>query len=433
MNDRRNAPLAEVDPLVSRAIDDEVARQANGLELIASENFVSEAVLEAMGSVFTNKYAEGYPGKRYYGGCEFADVVEQAAIDRAKELFGADHANVQPHSGAQANMSVYLAAINYGDTILGMNLSHGGHLTHGHPLNFSGISYKVADYGVSPETEQIDYDDLQRRAEEHRPKMIVCGASAYPRTIDFARIGEIARSVGARVMADIAHIAGPVAAGLHPSPVPHADYVTTTTHKTLRGPRGGLILCKAEHAAEVNKKLFPGVQGGPLVHIIAAKAVAFGEALRDDFKEYQRQVLKNAKALAAELQSHGLRIVSGGTDNHLVLVDVFLNGKGITGKDAEKALEAAHITANKNTIPFDTNKPFVTSGVRLGTPALTTRGMGEEEMRLIARLISEIIHDPQSEEVRVRVRREVSELAARFPLYAKRLKRQPEAEGVGAD
>jgi glycine hydroxymethyltransferase len=433
MNDRRNAPLSEVDPLVSRAIDREVARQANGLELIASENFVSEAVLEAMGSVFTNKYAEGYPGKRYYGGCEFADVVEQAAIDRAKELFGADHANVQPHSGAQANMSVYLAAIKYGDTILGMNLSHGGHLTHGHPLNFSGISYKVADYGVSRETEQIDYDDLQRRAEEHRPQMIVCGASAYPRTINFERIGEIARSVGARVMADIAHIAGAVAAGLHPSPVPHADYVTTTTHKTLRGPRGGMILCKEEHAAEVNKKLFPGVQGGPLVHIIAAKAVAFQEALQEDFKEYQRQVLKNAKALASELQEQGLRIVSGGTDNHLVLVDVFLEGKGITGKDAEKALEAANITVNKNTIPFDANKPFVTSGVRLGTPALTTRGMGEEEMRAVARLISEIIHEPHSEEVRTKVRREVAELAARFPLYPKRLKRLSEVEGVGAD
>jgi glycine hydroxymethyltransferase len=433
MRDQRNAPLAEVDPLVARAIDEEVARQANGLELIASENFVSEAVLEAMGSVFTNKYAEGYPGKRYYGGCEFADVVEQLAIDRAKELFGADHANVQPHSGAQANMSVYLAAINYGDTILGMNLSHGGHLTHGHPLNFSGISYKVADYGVSPETEQIDYDDLARRAEEHRPAMIVCGASAYPRTINFERIGEIARSVGAKVMADIAHIAGPVAAGLHPSPVPHADYVTTTTHKTLRGPRGGLILCKQEHAAEVNKKLFPGVQGGPLVHIIAAKAVAFGEALREDFKEYQQQVLQNAKALASELQSQGLRIVSGGTDNHLVLVDVFLGGKGIMGKEAEKSLEAAHITVNKNTIPFDTNKPFVTSGVRLGTPALTTRGMGEEEMRTVARLISEIIHAPQSEEVRVKVQREVAELAARFPLYPQRLKQLSDAEGVGAD
>ncbi|HEX8180341.1 MAG TPA: serine hydroxymethyltransferase [Pyrinomonadaceae bacterium] len=433
MTDRRNAPLAAVDPVISRAIDDEVARQAEGLELIASENFVSEAVLEAMGSVFTNKYAEGYPKKRYYGGCEFADVVEQTAIDRAKELFGADHANVQPHSGAQANMSVYLAAISYGDQILGMNLSHGGHLTHGHPLNFSGLSYKVADYGVARETEQIDYDELQRLAEEHRPKLIVCGASAYPRTIDFARIGQIAQSIGARVMADIAHIAGPVAAGLHPSPVPHADYVTTTTHKTLRGPRGGLILCRAEHAAEVNKKLFPGVQGGPLVHIIAAKAVAFGEALQADFKEYQRQVLANAKALAGELQAQGLRIVSGGTDNHLVLVDVFLDGRGVTGKDAEKALEAARITVNKNTIPFDTNKPFVTSGIRLGTPALTTRGMGTAEMREVAQLIAAVLHEPQSEAVRDKVTQQVRELAARFPLYPQRLKRRPEMEAMGAD
>jgi glycine hydroxymethyltransferase len=386
-----------------------------------------------MGSVFTNKYAEGYPKKRYYGGCEFADVVEQAAIDRAKEIFGAEHANVQPHSGSQANMAVYLAALQYGDQILGMNLSHGGHLTHGHPLNFSGFSYKVADYGVSRETEQIDYDELQRIAEEHRPKLIVCGASAYPRTINFKRIGEIAQSIGARMFADIAHIAGPVAAGLHPSPVPHADYVTTTTHKTLRGPRGGLILCREEHAAEVNRKLFPGVQGGPLVHIIAAKAVAFGEALRAEFKEYQRQTLKNAKALASELQEQGLRIVSGGTDNHLVLVDVFLEGKGITGKDAEKALEAAHITVNKNTIPFDTNKPFVTSGVRLGTPALTTRGMGEEEMRTVARLIAEILHAPQSEEVRGQVQQSVLELASRFPLYPKRLRQRPEQEAMGAD
>jgi len=422
MNDRRNAPLAAVDPLISRAIDDEVRRQAEGLELIASENFVSEAVLEAMGSVFTNKYAEGYPKKRYYGGCEFTDVVEQAAIDRAKELFGAAHANVQAHSGAQANMSVYLAAINYGDTILGMNLSHGGHLTHGHPMNFSGISYKVADYGVSPETEQINYDDLQRRAEESRPQMIVCGASAYPRIIDFARIGEIARSVGAKVMADIAHIAGPVVAGLHPSPVPHADYVTTTTHKTLRGPRGGLIMCKEKYAKEIDKKLFPGVQGGPLVHIIAAKAVAFGEALREDFKEYQRQILKNAKALAAELQAQGFRLVSGGTDNHLILVDVFMGGKGVTGKVAEKALEAANITVNKNTIPFDTNSPFVASGIRIGTPALTTRGMGEEEMRSIGRLIAAVLHEPESAEVRTKVKSEVAELAAKFPLYPKRLK-----------
>ncbi|HEY2963309.1 MAG TPA: serine hydroxymethyltransferase [Pyrinomonadaceae bacterium] len=423
MTDSRNSPLAEVDPVIAGAIDNEVARQANGLELIASENFVSEAVLEAAGSVFTNKYAEGYPGKRYYGGCEWTDVVEQTAIDRAKELFGADHANVQPHSGAQANMTVYLAAIQYGDQILGMNLSHGGHLTHGHPMNFSGISYKVADYGVSKETEQIDYDELQRIAETHRPKLLVCGASAYPRIIDFERIGEIARSVGARMFADIAHIAGPIAAGLHPSPVPHADYVTTTTHKTLRGPRGGLILCKEEHAKEIDRKLFPGVQGGPLVHIIAAKAVALGEALREDFKEYQRQVLKNAKALANELQEQGLRLVSGGTDNHLMLVDVWMDRKGITGKDAEKALEAALITVNKNTIPFDQNKPFVASGLRIGTPAVTTRGMKEAEMREIGRLIAEIIHAPQSEEVRTKVRRDVGDLTARFPLYPGRLKR----------
>ncbi len=422
MNDKLNAPLAEVDPLIANAIDREVARQANGLELIASENFVSEAVLEAAGSVFTNKYAEGYPGKRYYGGCEWSDVVEQTAIDRAKELFGADHANVQPHSGAQANMSVYLAAIQYGDTILGMSLAHGGHLTHGHPLNFSGLSYKVFDYGVARETETIDYDELQRLAEEHKPKLLVCGASAYPRIIDFKRIGEIAQSVGARMFADIAHIAGPIVAGLHPSPVPVADYVTTTTHKTLRGPRGGLILCKAEHAKEIDRRLFPGVQGGPLVHIIAAKAVAFGEALRDDFKEYQRQILANAKALCAELQEQGLRIVSSGTDNHLMLVDVWMDGKGITGKVAEKALEAANITVNKNTIPFDQNKPFVASGLRIGTPAVTTRGMKEPEMREIGRLIAAIVHEPESEEVRRQVQSGVAELTAKFPLYAKRLK-----------
>jgi glycine hydroxymethyltransferase len=437
MSDLLNASLAEVDPLIARAVDDEVARQAEGLELIASENFVSEAVLEAMGSVFTNKYAEGYPGKRYYGGCEFTDVVEQAAIDRAKELFGAEHANVQPHSGAQANMAVLLAALEYGDQILGMNLSHGGHLTHGHPLNFSGFSYKVADYGVSRETEQIDYEELRRLAEEHRPKLIICGASAYPRTIDFERIGQIAASVGARVMADIAHIAGPIAAGLHPSPVPHADFVTTTTHKTLRGPRGGLILCRAGEenavAKEVDRKVFPGVQGGPLVHIIAAKAVAFGEALREDFKDYQRRILRNARTLAEELGAQGFRLVSGGTDNHLILLDVFMGGKGVTGKVAEKALEAAGITANKNTIPFDTNKPFVASGIRLGTPALTTRGMGEEEMRQVARLIAAVLHEPESEEVRARVRESVRELAARFPLYPNRLRRRPEIEAMGAD
>jgi glycine hydroxymethyltransferase len=425
----RNSSLAEVDPIIAGAIDNEVARQANGLELIASENFVSEAVLEAAGSVFTNKYAEGYPGKRYYGGCEWTDVVEQTAIDRAKELFGADHANVQPHSGAQANMAVYLAAIQYGDQILGMNLSHGGHLTHGHPLNFSGFSYKVADYGVSRETEQIDYDELQKIAETHRPKLLVCGASAYPRTIDFERIGQIARSVGARMFADIAHIAGPIAAGLHPSPIPHADYVTSTTHKTLRGPRGGLILCKEEHAKEIDRRLFPGVQGGPLVHIIAAKAVAFGEALREDFKEYQRQVLKNAKALASELQEQGLRVVSGGTDNHLMLVDVWMDGKGTTGKDAEKALEAALITVNKNTIPFDQNKPFIASGLRIGTPAVTTRGMKEAEMQQIGRLIAEVIHAPESQEVRNKVKRDVAELTSRFPLYPKRLKLAADLHG----
>src|ERR1044071_6106069 len=433
MSDFLNAPLAEVDPLIAGAIDDEVRRQSEGLELIASENFVSEAVLEAMGSVFTNKYAEGYPRKRYYGGCEFTDVVEQAAIDRAKELFGAEHANVQPHSGSQANMAVYLAALQYGDTILGMNLSHGGHLTHGHPLNFSGFSYKVVEYGVSRETEQIDYEELERLAQEHNPKMIVCGASAYPRVIDFERIGRIAQSVGARVMADIAHIAGPVAAGLHPSPVPHADYVTTTTHKTLRGPRGGLIMCKSDYAADIDKKVFPGIQGGPLVHIIAAKAVAFGEALREEFKDYQRRILQNAKALASELQEQGFRLVSGGTDNHLVLVDVFMDGKGVTGKVAAKSLEAAGITANKNTIPFDTNKPFVASGVRLGTPALTTRGMGEDEMRTVARLIAEVIHDPHSEAVGRKVHAGVLELSARFPLYPNRLRPRPEADAMGAD
>jgi glycine hydroxymethyltransferase len=421
----RNSSLAEVDPIIANAVDNEVARQANGLELIASENFVSEAVLEAAGSVFTNKYAEGYPGKRYYGGCEWTDVVEQTAIDRAKELFGADHANVQPHSGAQANMAVYLAAIQYGDQILGMNLSHGGHLTHGHPLNFSGLSYKVADYGVAKETEQIDYDELQKIAEEHRPRLLVCGASAYPRVIDFERIGQIARGVGARMFADIAHIAGPIAAGLHPSPIPHADYVTTTTHKTLRGPRGGLILCREEHAKEIDRRVFPGVQGGPLVHIIAAKAVAFGEALRDDFKVYQQQILKNAKALASELQEQGLRLVSGGTDNHLMLVDVWMDGKGITGKAAEKALEAALITVNKNTIPFDQNKPFVASGLRIGTPAVTTRGMKEPEMREIGRLIAEVIHAPESEEVRSKVKGEVADLTARFPLYPRRMKSAP--------
>lgn len=421
MNNFFTANIADADPIVSNAIDNEVRRQAHGLELIASENFVSEAVLEAMGSVMTNKYAEGYPAKRYYGGCEFVDVVENLAIERAKEIFGAEHANVQPHSGAQANMAVLMTALDHGDTILGMNLSHGGHLTHGHPLNFSGINYKVADYGVNKDTEQIDYDELQRKAEESRPKLLICGASAYPRTIDFARIGEIARSVGAKVMADIAHIAGLVAVGLHPSAVPHCEFVTTTTHKTLRGPRGGLILCREEFAADINRSVFPGVQGGPLMHIIAAKAVAFGEALRGDFKAYQQQVIDNARVLADTLGDSGLRIVSGGTDNHLMLVDVFMNGKGITGKEAEKALGDVDITVNKNTIPFDTNKPFIASGIRLGTPALTTRGMKEDEMREIGAMIAAVIHEPESEDVKARVKREVVELTAKFPMYPTRL------------
>ena len=425
------ANLNEADPIISQAIDNEVSRQTNGLELIASENFVSEAVLQAMGSVFTNKYAEGYPAKRYYGGCEFADVVENLAIDRAKQIFGAEHANVQPHSGAQANMTVEMAALDHGDTILGMNLAHGGHLTHGHPLNFSGLNYTVAAYGVNKDTEQIDYDELQRIAEESRPKLLICGASAYPRIINFERIAEIAKSVGAKVMADIAHIAGLVATGLHPSPVPHCEYVTTTTHKTLRGPRGGLILCRAEFAADVNKRLFPGVQGGPLVHIIAAKAVAFGEALQADFKTYQQQVLANAKVLAATLQNEGLRIVSGGTDNHLMLVDVFMDGKGITGKTAEKVLDEVHITVNKNTIPFDQNKPFVTSGIRLGTPALTTRGMKETEMQQIGQLIASIIREPESEDVKTQVKKGVAELTAKFPMYPNRLK-ETKSESISA-
>lgn len=410
--------LTAVDDLIAGAIDNEVSRQADGLELIASENFVSNAVLQAMGTVLTNKYAEGYPGKRYYGGCEFADVVEQAAIDRAKEIFGAEHANVQPHSGAQANMSVLITALEHGDTILGMNLSHGGHLTHGHPLNFSGLNYKVADYGVDKETEQIDYDELQKLAEEHKPKLLICGASAYPRTIDFARIGEIARGVGAKVMADIAHIAGLVATGLHPSPVPHCEFVTTTTHKTLRGPRGGLILCREEFAKDVDRSVFPGIQGGPLMHVIAAKTVSFGEALKPDFKTYQQQILDNAQALAASLTNAGLRLVSGGTDNHLLLVDVFMDGKGITGKEAEKALDEVHITVNKNTIPFDQNKPFVASGIRLGTPALTTRGMKEAEMTKIGEMIAELIRDPNSEAVKTKVKAEVAELTSHFPMYA---------------
>ena len=418
MTNQHDRPLADVDPLIYDAIVKETRRQHEGLELIASENFVSEAVLQAAGSVFTNKYAEGYPGTRYSGGCEFTDVVESAAIARAKELFGAEHANVQPHSGSQANMAVYLSACQHGDTIMGMDLSHGGHLTHGHPLNFSGKSYQVVFYGVKREDETIDYDQMERLAQEHRPRLIVCGASAYPRIIDFERIAGIAHGVGAMVMADIAHIAGMVATGLHPSPIPHCDFVTTTTHKTLRGPRAGLILCKEQYAKDIDRNVFPGVQGGPLVHIIAAKAVAFHEALQSDFKEYQRQIIGNARAMSQELSELGHRLVSGGTDNHLFLVDVF--ARGLTGRDAEKALEAAHITVNKNTIPFDANPPMKASGIRIGTPALTTRGMKEPEMRQIARIIDRVLLSPQDETVRQQTIAEVKELTAKFPLYAKR-------------
>ncbi|MEO6724456.1 MAG: serine hydroxymethyltransferase [Blastocatellia bacterium] len=421
--------LAEFDPDIYAAIQNETRRQHEGLELIASENFVSEAVLEAAGSVFTNKYAEGYPGKRYYGGCEFSDVVENAAIDRAKQLFGAEHVNVQPHSGSQANMAVYLTACQHGDTVLGMDLSHGGHLTHGHPLNFSGKSYNVVAYGVRKDDEIIDYDQMEALAKEHKPKLLVCGASAYSRVIDFERIAAIAHGVGALVMADIAHIAGLVVTGLHPSPVPHCDFVTTTTHKTLRGPRAGMILCKEQFAKDLDRNVFPGIQGGPLVHIIAAKAVAFKEALQPEFKAYQQQILKNAKALAAALADIGFRIVSGSTDNHVFLVDVF--SKGILGKDAEKALDAAHITVNKNTIPFDTNPPMKASGVRLGTPAVTTRGMGEAEMKQIASLIAEVLQAPNDEATRQNVIVKVKELTARFPLYANRLSNI--GVGVGAD
>jgi glycine hydroxymethyltransferase len=411
--------LAEVDPEIYTAIQNETRRQHEGLELIASENFVSEAVLEAAGSVFTNKYAEGYIGKRYYGGCEFTDVVEGLAIERAKQLFGCEHVNVQPHSGSQANMAVYLTVLNYGDTMLGFDLSHGGHLTHGHPLNFSGKSYKIVPYGVSREDETIDYDALERLAQEHKPKLVLCGASAYSRVIDFERIAAIAHGVGALVMADIAHIAGLVATGLHPSPFPHCDFVTTTTHKTLRGPRAGMIMCKEQFAKDLDRTLFPGVQGGPLVHIIAAKAVAFKEALQPEFKAYQQQVVNNAQALSAAVQDAGFRVVSGGTDNHVFLVDVF--SKGLFGRDAEKALDAAHITVNKNTIPFDTNPPLKASGIRLGSPAVTTRGMKEGEMREIAALIAEVLAAPTDDAVRASVSAKVKELTARFPLYANRL------------
>jgi len=411
--------LARTDPEVAEAIRKETERQGRQLEMIASENFVSEAVLEALGTVLTNKYAEGYPGKRYYGGCEFVDVAESLAIARAKEIFGADHANVQPHSGAQANTAVYMAACKPGDTILGMNLSHGGHLTHGHPLNFSGKYFQVVAYGVRREDERIDYGELKRLAVDHKPKVIVVGASAYPRTIDFAAVRAAADASGALVMADIAHIAGLVAAGLHPSPVPHCEFVTTTTHKTLRGPRGGLILCREAWAKEIDKAVFPGVQGGPLMHVIAAKAVAFKEALAPEWKAYQRQIVANAAALAGALQGEGWRLVSGGTDTHLMLVDVF--AKGITGKVAEKALDKAGITANKNTIPFDTNSPMVASGIRLGTPALTTRGMKEPDMAQVAKLVSRALHAVDNETELSEVRREVQRLCDRFPLYASRL------------
>jgi glycine hydroxymethyltransferase len=411
--------LARTDPELAEAIRNETERQGRQLEMIASENFVSEAVLEALGTVLTNKYAEGYPGRRYYGGCEFVDVAESLALARAKQLFGADHANVQPHSGAQANTAVYMAAVKPGDTILGMNLSHGGHLTHGHPLNFSGKYFSVVAYGVRQEDERIDYDELKRLAAEHQPKLVVVGASAYPRTIDFQAVRAAADAAGAPVMADIAHIAGLVAAGLHPSPVPHCEFVTTTTHKTLRGPRGGMILCREAWAKEIDKAVFPGVQGGPLMHVIAAKAVAFKEALAPEWKAYQRQIVANAAALAAAIQGEGFRLVSGGTDTHLMLVDVF--AKGITGKVAEKALDKAGITANKNTIPYDTNSPMVASGIRLGTPALTTRGMKETEMAEVGKLVARALHSVENETALADVRREVLKLCERFPLYASRL------------
>src|SRR6266853_543293 len=395
MTELLDAPLAQVDPLIANAIDKEVARQANGLELIASENFVSQAVLEAAGSVLTNKYAEGYPGRRYYGGCEFVDVVESLAISRAKSLFGAEHANVQPHSGAQANMAVYFTLLKPGDTVLGMNLAHGGHLTHGHPLNFSGKLYKIVPYGVRKSDERIDYDELDRLADEHKPKMIVVGASAYPRVIDFARFRAAADRVGAPVVTDMAHIAGLVAAGIHPSPVPHSDFVTTTTHKTLRGPRAGMVLCTERYAKDLDKAVFPGLQGGPLVHVIAAKAVCLKDASEPAFAAYQRQIVANANRLASSLLNAGFRLVSGGTDNHLMLADVF--SKGITGKVAEAALGKAGITVNKNAIPFDQNPPMVASGIRVGTPAVTTRGMRELEMEIVGELITRALQTPEDD------------------------------------
>jgi len=421
--------LFRTDPEVAHAIREETRRQGAQLEMIASENFVSEAVLEALGTVLTNKYAEGYPGKRYYGGCEFVDVAETLAIARAKELFGAEHANVQPHSGAQANTAVYMTAAKPGDTVLGMNLSHGGHLTHGHPLNFSGLFFKIVPYGVRAEDERIDYDAMAALAKEHNPKMIVVGASAYPRIIDFPAIRKIADACGAVIMTDIAHIAGLVVAGLHPSPVPHSEFVTTTTHKTLRGPRGGMILCQAKYQKDLDRSVFPGLQGGPLMHVIAAKAVSFREALQPEFKTYQQQIVANAKALAAGLVGEGWRLVSGGTDNHLMLIDVFT--KGITGKVAEAALDKAGITVNKNTIPFDKNSPMVASGIRVGTPALTSRGMKESDMEQIAKLMSKALHNVENETVLGEVKRDVRKLCDRFPLYTQRLEMYDRILGRG--
>jgi glycine hydroxymethyltransferase len=419
-------PLETVDPQIAELLREEAQREATGLELIPSENLVSEAVLEAMGSVFTNKYAEGYPGKRYYGGCEFADKVEQLAIDRAKELFSAEHANVQAHSGTSANVAVYMSTLQKDDVVLGMNLSHGGHLTHGHPLNFSGRMYKFAAYGVRKEDERIDYDEIERLAKEHKPKMIVAGASAYSRIIDFERIGKAAKAVGALFFVDMAHIAGLVAAGVHPSPVPHADIVSTTTHKTLRGPRGGLVLCRAALAKELDKLTFPGTQGGPLVHTIAAKAVCLKEAMEPSFKEYQKQVVANARALAGAIAKRGYRIVSGGTDNHVFLVEV--HSRGITGNDAEKALDRAGITVNKNSIPFDPLPPMKGGGIRLGSPSVTTRGMREKEMEQIGEWIADVLSHIGDATTEERVRKQVLELAARFPIYESRVRGTRHAE-----
>ncbi|HCX9037567.1 TPA: serine hydroxymethyltransferase [Staphylococcus aureus] len=408
--------ITKQDKVIAEAIEREFQRQNSNIELIASENFVSEAVMEAQGSVLTNKYAEGYPGRRYYGGCEFVDVTESIAIDRAKALFGAEHVNVQPHSGSQANMAVYLVALEMGDTVLGMNLSHGGHLTHGAPVNFSGKFYNFVEYGVGKDTERINYDEVRKLALEHKPKLIVAGASAYSRTIDFKKFKEIADEVNAKLMVDMAHIAGLVAAGLHPNPVEYADFVTTTTHKTLRGPRGGMILCKEEYKKDIDKTIFPGIQGGPLEHVIAAKAVAFGEALENNFKTYQQQVVKNAKVLAEALINEGFRIVSGGTDNHLVAVDV-KGSIGLTGKEAEETLDSVGITCNKNTIPFDQEKPFVTSGIRLGTPAATTRGFDEKAFEEVAKIISLALKNSKDEEKLQQAKERVAKLTAEYPLY----------------